>query len=152
MLAPYGTTAQPCSASEIRIPRDPNPRSLRPFLTPVRPVRTSVASRQVPPLVAGENDLRVQALHHLKKLSNAVKKNCQGSVIVSEIYLCIQHVRLSATKDDKSIPWNTPKGQRCHRSQESPPALAPSNDFAAWILLLETSNNMASTWEDNGRH
>lgn len=85
-----------------------------------------------------------------KKLSRYVKV-CQGSVIVPEIYLCIQHIQLSATKDDKSIPWNTPKGQRCRRSQESPPALAPSNDFAAWILLLETSNNMASIWEDNGR-
>ena len=44
---------------------------------PVRPVRTSAASRQVPPLVAGENDLRVQALHHLGQWSNAAKINGQ---------------------------------------------------------------------------
>lgn len=156
------STAQPCSASEIRIPRDPNPRSIMthdiPRCTvsqaiphPVRPVRTSVASRQVPPLVAGENDLRVQALHHL---SQEMVKCCQNKLSRFCNILCIYLSVYSACSavSDKSIPWNTPKGQRCRRSQESPPALVPSNDFAAWIFLLETSNNMASIWEDNGRY
>ena len=138
--------------SESQVYHDPWCTVSQAIPHPVRPVRTSVASRQVPPLVAGENDLRVQALHHLKKWSNAVKKNCQRmSRFCNSLWILFVYSAYSAVSD-KSIPWNTPKGQRCRRSQESPPALAPSNDFAAWILLLETSNNMASIWEDNGRH
>lgn len=137
--------------SESQVYHDPRCTESQAIPHPVRPVRTSVASRQVPPLVAGENDLRVQALHHL---SQKMVKCCQNKLSRFCNILCIYLSVYSACSavSDKSIPWNTPKGQRCRRSQESPPALVPSNDFAAWIFLLETSNNMASIWEDNGRY